>query len=94
MTFRAPHSQSDHAPARARLDNSPCGMGDLPQGAFYSSPPLAETGPSICNAMQPSWGQVLRAQFGTALFWLGEILGAACLFIILIIGLFMGEILR
>ena len=88
------HSLSNRVPARARLENSSCDMGDVSQGAFYSCPPLAETGPSICTVKQPSWGQGLRARFGTALFWLGEILGAACLFIMLIIGLFLGDILQ
>jgi hypothetical protein len=44
--------------------------------------------------MQIRWGQDRRAWFATALFWLGEILGAASLFITLIIGLFAGEIFR
>jgi len=44
--------------------------------------------------MQGRWGQDRRAWFATVLFWLGEILGAASLFIILIIGLFLGDILQ
>jgi hypothetical protein len=42
--------------------------------------------------MQKRRGQDLRAWFGTAFFWLGEVLGAASLFIIMIIGLLAGEI--
>ena len=89
-----PHSQSNHAPARARLDNSPGGHGDAPLGAFYSCPTLAETGPGVCTFMQKRRGQDPRTWFGTALFWLGEVLAAASLFIILIFGLFAGDIFR
>ncbi len=95
MTGIHSHSPSNDAPARAQLDNSPSGRGDAPLGAFYStSPPLAETGPSYCSFMQTRWGQDRRAWFATALFWFGETLGAACLFIISIIGLFLGDILQ
>ncbi len=94
MTSNSSHSPSNRAPARTLLDNSSCGMGDVPQGAFYSCPPLVETGPDFDAAIQPSRDQVLLAWFGTALFWLGEILGAASLLIILIIGLFFGEIFQ
>ncbi len=89
-----PYTPSNHAPARAQLGNSLGGHGDAPLGAFYSSPPLAETGPSTCTLMQRRWGQDRRAWFATSLFWLGEILGAASLFIILIFGLLAGEIFR
>jgi len=96
MTALPPHTHSnpESASACARLDTSLGGHGDAPLRAFYSSPPLAETGPSDCSFMQTRWGQDRRAWFATALFWLGEILGAACLFITLIIGLFLGELFQ
>lgn len=92
MTRFHTHSPSNHAPARARLDNSLGGHGDALPRAFYSRPTLAETGPSHCTLLQRRWGR--HAWFGTALFWLGEILGAASLFIIPIIGLLAGDIFR
>ena len=92
MTALHPHSPSNHPPARARLDNSSCDMGDVSQEAFYSSHPLAETGPSDCTFMQRRWGR--RAWFGTALNLAGETFVAAALTISPIIGIFAGDIFR
>jgi len=70
-------------------------MGDVSQGAFYSSlPPTHEYGPQHLHCHTAELGPEPKHWFATALFWLGEILGAASLFITPIIGPFIGDIFR